>query len=149
MTTESHHNPVPVAPGVCWRKATVLLAVLAAVLGLAFPAFAWVGHMRNGAPGVWAAAAAGGVCYASAALALLLVAFVRDPQQAVGAVLGGMLLRTGIPLIFGIVMKQQGGTLAEGEILAMVLPYYLLTLVTETVLSLKLIPTSGKQPIKA
>ena len=131
------------------RRFALLLIVLAGVLALAYPVFAWIGYRRTGLAGVTAAAAAGGICFASAGLALLLAALVREPQQAVSALLGGMILRTGIPLVFGIVMKERGGTLADGEILAMVLPYYLLTLLTETLLSLKLVPAGGKQPLKA
>jgi hypothetical protein len=113
---------------------------LVGILVAAFPAYAWAGWLHSGGMGVWAAAVALLVCSASALLALILAGILQGSQHAVNAMLMGMALRMGVPLAAGLLLHSQGGPLAKAGVFGMILAYYLLTLVVETVLSLRLVP---------
>ena len=128
-------NP-PEKPRTNIALSCVLLTV---ALLVSFPAFALFGYTQHGMVGVVAAAVAGGVCWMGGLLALLLVGLVRGREQMVHATLLGMLFRTGLPLITGIVLTRAGGPLAEAGVFAMILVYYLIGLSIETVLSVRLI----------
>ncbi len=127
-------------------RASRLAGLLTAILALAWPIYAGVGYGLHGVPGIWSATAAGVVCWAAALGALLIAAVATGRHAVIIWVLGGMALRLGVPLAFGILAKERSAVLAEGGILTMVLAYYLLALPIETWLSLKLIPRSSQQP---
>ena len=120
-------------------KALRQIAWLTLVVVGVWPVYAASGFVIYGVAGIWTAAVAGVVCLAGAAAALGLTAFFGNGKQAVNGLLGGMIFRAGIPLGFGLLMQKRVGILDEGNILGMVLAYYLFTLVVETLLSLKLI----------
>ena len=58
--------------------------------------------------------------------------------QAVPGILLSMILRMGIPLAACVVLVAMGGPLVEAGALVMILLYYLLTLVAETWLLLRI-----------
>ncbi len=142
--------PATETPDATWwqrlARASRLAGLLTVILALAWPIYAGIGYGLHGAAGIWSATAAGIVCWLAAFGALLLAALVTGRNAVVISVLGGMALRLGIPLVFGILAKERSAVLAEGDILSMVLAYYLLALPTETWLSLKLVPRSSQQP---
>lgn len=126
----------------------LLLAWLTLPLLVVFPAFAWYGYSRVGVDGILAAALAGVVCWAGAAGALITAGLLRQSQQAASALMLGMLFRMGLPLAAIAWLMSQGGWLAEAGVVGMILVYYLVSLIVETVLSLRLVG-SPRQVTKA
>jgi len=64
-------------------------------------------------------------------------------QAPVPAMLIGMLFRMGLPLVGLIVLPKLGGPFADGGLTATILGTYLVGLIVETVLSLRLVPRPG------
>lgn len=106
---------------------------------LAFPLFATYGYTRFEWHGVLAAATAGFVCLVATEAALLLTILFRDTDLKIHSVLLGTFFRTGIPLVFGMLLHNAGGPLAESGLFGMILVYYLLTLAVETILAVQLV----------
>ena len=131
-----------------------LLVWLTLPLLAVFPAFAWFGYSREGFHGILAAALAGAICWAGAAGALISASLLRQSQQAASALMLGMAFRMGLPLAAIAWIMTQGGRGAQGQalveagIVGMILVYYLLSLIVETVLSLRLVG-SPRQVTKA
>lgn len=121
------------------RHAALASTALAGILLLALPVYAGVGWILYGQTGVWSAIVAFGVCLLSATGALMLTALARTGPQAINALLGGMALRMGVPLGIGFLLHVQHGPLSQAGILYMILAYYLLALLVETLLSLRLV----------
>lgn len=86
--------------------------------------------------GLFAGAAAGGVCLLAAWLALGLSGPLRRPQQTLALVLVGMLVRMGIPLAAALAVCFSGGPLVDAGFLYYLVVFYPLTLTVETFLSL-------------
>lgn len=128
-------EPLPV------RQLAVSVAILTVALAAAYPLFAAYGYHRHGTWGVVAASVAGLICWASCSLALACVALLQRTQPIAG-ILGSMIFRMGVPLVFGIALQQGHDQLAAAGIFGTVLLYYLLSLVVETLLSLRLIPST-------
>jgi hypothetical protein len=99
--------------------------------------FVWTWKGVNGLVALFLAAL---VCWSGAALALAVSGVLRGPSRALAVTLLGMALRVGLPLVAVIVVAMQNGPLAEGGFVVYVLFFYLVTLVVETWLSLKLMP---------
>ena len=123
-------------PAACGTLTLALLVV--------FPLFAWYGHSRHGMLGVQAATVAGSICWAGGMLALLAVVVVRGSQKVLHGALLGMIFRMGLPLGAGVVLTSQGGDLANAGVFGMILGFYLVTLVVETLLSLRFVAPAGK-----
>ena len=131
----------PAAPG---RAGIVRsCAVLAAVVVLAFPAFAWYGFAQSGFNGILAAVVAAGVCFGGAVAALLVTTLLIGPQSGVQGTLLGTMFRTGVPLGAAVALSQ-GGPLTETGVVGMILIYYLLTLSVETLLAVLLLRPACK-----
>lgn len=122
-----------------WACVVLTLAML-----LVFPAFALYGHSNSGPTGILAAGIAAGVCWLSMVSALLFVGWLTSYGLAVHATLIGMALRMGPPMLFGLVLTRQGGELAAAGVLGMIVVYYLIGLVIETLLSLYLVGSTGQ-----
>jgi hypothetical protein len=125
------------------------IAMLSLALLIVFPGFAWFGYRSSGVAGFWSAAIAGLVSWVGALTALLLVGLTRGTPAAVHATLLGTLFRTGSPLIVGLVLQQQGGQLARAGVFGMILCYYFVALLVETVLSVRLIGDTKQSAVKA
>lgn len=123
--------------------------LLTGAMLLAYPGFAAFAYFRHGPMGLVAAAVAGTVCWAGALGALVLVGLVRNGPQAIHATLLGMFFRMGGPLIIGLLLNQAGGPLAEAGVFGMIVGYYLVGLVVETLLSVRLIGTSTRGVARA
>jgi hypothetical protein len=54
-------------------------------------------------------------------------------------ILLGTLFRTGLPLVVGFALHRAGGELARAGVFGMILCYYLVALLVETVLSVRVI----------
>ena len=124
-----------------WTACATLTLVVVAV----FPAFAWYGYSTNRWNGVWAAGTAAAICWSGALAALVVGASFGRGTNAVNGVLLGMVFRMGVPLAAGISLHHRGGMLAEVGVFGMILGYYFVTLVVETVLAVRLTaPTNEK-----
>jgi hypothetical protein len=90
------------------------------------------------------AAIGGGVCWLAGALALT-AGFISNRFQApVQGVLIGMLLRMGLPLAALIGFSQSGTPLGANGVATTILGVYLVSLVVETLLSLRMVaPRAG------
>ena len=102
------------------------------------PFLAAVGYARSGMAGILAALLAGTVTCTGAMASLWVVGSVRQGPQVVPRFLLGMVLRTGVPLTACIVVLVIGGPLVTAGAPFMILGYYLLMLVAETWLLLKI-----------
>ena len=98
------------------------------------PAF-WL----HGLTGIAAAAVAAGVCGAAGLTSLAIVVVTRSTPQKVAGLFASMLIRTGVPLAFGIAISRSGGVLAEAGVFGMIVCFYLLMLFIETWLSVSLV----------
>jgi hypothetical protein len=107
-------------------------AIVLAMLGMVGP----VAFQLGGFPGILAAALAATLCFLGAAVSLMTSHLLRGPQQAIAALLVGMALRMGIPLLLGLAVHLHGGPLAQVGLLYYVLVFYPVTLAIETLLSL-------------
>ncbi|WP_147274401.1 hypothetical protein [Bremerella cremea] len=114
------------------------LWMLLGVMGV-FPLFAAYGYTRYELLGVFSAATAATVVLLGMEAALVLTILFRESDFKIPSVLLGMFFRTGIPLVFGMLMHTAGGPLAEAGLFGMILVYYLLTLAVETVLAVQLV----------
>src|SRR5262245_2702441 len=90
------------------------------------------------------AAIGGGVCWLAGILALT-AGFVANRFQApVQGVLLGMLVRMGLPLAALVAFTQTGAPLGANGFAATILGVYLVSLVVETLLSLRMVaPRAG------
>lgn len=130
----------PNAPATRQTSVTLACVLLSLSLLIAFPAIAGYGYSVHGASGVVAAGLAGAICWAGALIALALVGLFRNsPGQRVNATLLGMLFRMGLPMGMGLVITRAGGPLAEAGLFGMILVFYLVGLVVETILSVRIL----------
>jgi hypothetical protein len=113
-----------------WLTLIIIFALLVAI--------AIVGSSR-GAAGIAASAVAAGVCWIGSMAALVVTGLSSRSNHAVQGHLLGMFFRLGLPLVAGIAIKNSGGTLAQAGTFGLIVVFYLIALVTETVLSLRLI----------
>jgi hypothetical protein len=89
-----------------------------------------------------AAAIAGGVCWAGAALALVATYLGNVYQAPVQGMLVGMIGRVGLPLAALMVLPQLGGAAAAPGVMSTILGVYLVALIVETLLALQMVPHS-------
>ena len=127
--------------GSCLIFTVALLAV--------FPAFAYFGYSRSGSWGLAAAGVAGGACWLSGLMSLVLIGMCRGADAAFNGALLGILVRMGLPLLAAIAFAQQRGELAQAGVLGMILGYYLVALVVDTLLSVRLINSVSEPLSKA
>jgi hypothetical protein len=113
-------------------RAAFLGLVVVGLYGVVSPA----AGLWGGWAGLWAAAAAAGVCLAGALSALVASHVLSGPKYALAAMLAGTAARMGIPLAFALACQLHGGALAEAGLLYYLLIFYPVTLGIETVLSL-------------
>ena len=113
--------------------------MLVAVFAIAFPGFAYYGHSSHGEAGVWAAAVAAVVCLGAGLVALTFLSLFREPRQAFNGVGLAMLFRMAIPMATGVVLTKLGGPLAEAGVFGMIVGFYLVGLLVETLLAVRLV----------
>jgi len=122
---------------------TIACVLLSLSLLLVFPIIGAYAYNTHGTDGLIAAALAGAICWSGAMIALVLVGlFRKSPNQMVSATLAGMLFRMGLPLVTGLVITNAGGPLADAGIFGMILVFYLVGLVVETILSVRILGSS-------
>jgi hypothetical protein len=87
-----------------------------------------------------AAAIGGGICWLAASLGLVVVYVGNRMKLPVQGVLAGMLFRMGLPLAALIVFPQLGGVFSVPGLAATILCSYLVALVAETLVAIRMIP---------
>jgi hypothetical protein len=116
-------------------------AILAAAIVPAALLIAWLIGGRQFSEEVLSnAALAGGVCFVAGGLALLAVFLGNRWQAGVQGVLVGMLFRMGLPLAAIVILPKLGGPFAAPGAATTILGVYLVALVVETLLSLRMVP---------
>ena len=115
-------------------------AILAAVLAPLVGGLAWFAYGRSGQIGALAALTAGGVCFASASLALSTMFVCQRVGSPMAGILGSIAFRMGLPLAAGLAIDRLNQPLSEAGCFAMILGLYLVTLVVETMVSLNFVP---------
>lgn len=98
--------------------------------------YAWPMYGRDG---VVASLSAAAVCWAGAGLAMTASTLMREPERALALTAVGMALRMGLPLVAVMVVMLPGGPLAQAGFVICILAYYLVALVVETWLTVKLV----------
>jgi hypothetical protein len=128
-------TPSTATPSFSLTQAVILLVV---VFAIAFPAFAYYGHQAHGQAGVSAAVVAAIVCLGAGLVAISFLAVFRHPQQAFHGVGLAMLFRMAIPMGVGFSLSKLGGPLAEAGVFGMIVGFYLVGLLVETLLAVRL-----------
>lgn len=147
MGSVSAASSSPRVAGRSWNLLSAAACLIGVVLFALIPA-AWYAHGQHGQSGMFAVALAAVVCGGSGLIALILSSvFAGAPNGAVVGLLFGMLFRMGVPLVAGTILAGRGGPLAEAGVFGWIVVFYLITLLTETLLSLQLM--KQHQPRKA
>ena len=103
-----------------------------------FPFLAAWKYTADGTNGLFATLIAFGICLASATVALWVTYRAAGDANAGPALMASMLIRTGVPLAAGIVLARTPWLSAVG-ILGVVMVYYLISLVLETILATRIL----------
>lgn len=123
------------------------VAILTALVVAVYPLLASLMTSQRGVSAWQAAALAGSICWLGATLAMLFTAWLRGPQGALYALLFGMFFRMGVPLMAGLLLSRRYVQLEAAGFFGLILGFYLVTLVAETLLVLPLV--QNKQAAKA
>ncbi|EAQ77460.1 hypothetical protein [Blastopirellula marina] len=137
MKPDPSDNPPPTTHllSQLWRPALALMIAVA----LPTPLIAWYAQTQHGVIGVQAALIAALLCLGSSLGALTLIVMYKQTPFGLHAALAGVGLRTGLPLAIGAFLKQADGPLAQAGVFGMIMVYYLLTLLVETILAARLL----------
>jgi hypothetical protein len=122
----------------------VSCAVLAAAIAPVALLVAWLSAGRLTELTLASAAVGGGVCWLSGSLALTATYIAQQLQAPIQGVLLGMLFRMALPLAALVALRQQGGPLVEAGVTHVILGVYLVALVVETLLSLRMVPKQAR-----
>lgn len=88
--------------------------------------------MSQGVQGLVVAIVAASVCWLGALAALIVVSRPADPAQAFARVYAAMGLRSAVPLMLGLAALENFPQLAEAGLMIYIVPFYLVTLASET-----------------
>ena len=119
--------------------------IITLVLGGVFPVIAWIGYKQYQQAGFNAVLIAALLCWVGSIIGIIPAILVRNseqPKQGVNAVLVGMLIRMSIPFGGGLFLHQSVKNLADAKILMFTLIYYLIALIVDTLLALKIVPAN-------
>jgi hypothetical protein len=112
----------------CFALTVIVLA--------AYPAIGYFAYRQTGSA-AWLAIAIGAlVCWFGSTLALVLTSQLQGPQGAVQGLLLSIMFRTMLPLAAILGLAMYSPLFAEATIVACIVAFYLLTLASETVLTL-------------
>lgn len=121
--------------------------LLTMTFAVALPLFVYFGFQTHRNSGVAAAFIAAGICWGAGLLALSVFAILRDPQQVINAVGLSMMIRMGIPMLAGIFLTKTGGPLVEAGVFGMIVGFYLIGLIVETLLVISLTTTRKQEQV--
>lgn len=89
-------------------------------------------YLNHGRDGLVVSLIAAVVCWLGAVLAFITAKRSADPHQAVSAVYTAMFFRAAVPLVVGFALIQIFPQLASAGLMIYIVPFYLLTLASET-----------------
>jgi hypothetical protein len=115
------------------------IGLLGAVLGIAASIAAVFAFESHGGDGVVATVLAAVVCWISAAAALVITVQTTGGPQAVTGLFLAIGMRTFPPLMVGVAGTIVGGRLADAGLFGLIVIFYLLALVVETCVAVKLV----------
>jgi hypothetical protein len=118
------------------RSLRAQMAVLLAVMLGAYGCVLFLVAARGDAVGIAAATLAAGVCLVSAAAALLMSHWLRDPANGLAGVLLPMVARTGLPLLLALIARTGGQGLVESGLVYYLVGFYVLAMAVEIPMSL-------------
>ena len=118
----------------------ILAIVMLVTCGLLTYFYAWAFHGREG---IVSSLSAGAVCWAGAGLSMTATTVFRQPERALALTAVGMALRMGLPLVAVIVVMLQNGPLSRSGFVICILIYYLVSLLVETWLTVKLVSSAN------
>jgi hypothetical protein len=116
---------------------------LTAAAAALYPLVGWYAADAHGSIGWRAAAIAVVVCWIAGVAALAIAAAMRG-ANATSGVFGAMMVRTGVPFFIGMSLESRGGPLADAGVFGLIVAVYLVTLVVETPLMVRI---TGAAPI--
>ncbi len=122
-----------------YRSVALGIVLLGAVLGLAAACTAAFAFERHGVDGVFAAVLAAVVCWISASAALFITLQTTGGPQAVTGLFLSIAVRTFPPLLVGVASTAMQGRLAEVGLFGFIVIMYLIALLVETCLAVKLV----------
>jgi hypothetical protein len=99
------------------------------------------------AAGWKAASVAAAVCWLSGGLAILVMAWWKKQNLPIQGILSAIGVRTFLPLGAGVFLSSRGGELAEAGVFGLIVIFYLVTLVVDTIVSVKMIAHSRDVPV--
>ena len=123
----------------CAIFTTVVLVALVATCGIAWQ---WGGGSRY----LVSALTAWGLCWFAALIALAIVLLGRQMGQGVGAVLLGMGVRMGLPLMAVIYLSGESPYWGEAKLMSFLLGNYFFALIAETFLAIQVL---GSSPVSS
>jgi hypothetical protein len=122
-------------------------AVLTLIFVLALPLFGYFAFSAHGWDGVLASVVAALICWVGGVLALAVFFLFPQPDQVGNAVGLGMLVRMGVCLAAGIFFTKTGGPLVEAGVFGMIVGFYLIGLLVETFLAVRLATTRKQEQV--
>jgi len=114
-------------------------ALLAAVIVPAAGIVSWIVNRQLSTGTIVSAAVGGGICLFAASAALVTTFVANQIHAPVQGVLASLAIRMGLPLIALIALPKFGGALAAPGISATILGVYLVSLIVETILSVRMV----------
>ena len=123
----------------CAIFAIVVLFALAATCGIAWQ---WGG----GSGYLLSAVTAWGLCWSAALIALTIIFAGRQAGQGVGAVLLGMGVRMGLPLVAAIFLSEQSPLWGQTKLMPFLLGNYFVALIVETSLAVRVLGHANATP---
>lgn len=124
----------------------VAIGVLSAVAFAAASAGACVEYIRGGAVSSAAVAAAAVTCWVASVSSLVLSSSWRHTPQAITGILAGVLVRMTLPMGVAVLSQVVSGPLAKAGLFGWIVCFFLITLVVETLLLVRLLRCSERQP---
>ena len=118
-------------------------ALLAVIIAPVAVVIAGICNGGLGRDSVWAAAIAGMVCWTAGAGALSITAVATQFKAPVQGVLLAMLFRMGLPLAALMAFTQVEHPVVAAGLAPTTLGVYLVTLVAETLLTVRMVPATG------
>lgn len=116
----------------------LFLAAVAAVSGI-------VAARQYGTGAYLASAISAALIWSVGSLSLLIVALAPTPQARVNAAMLGMLVRMALPMLAIVYFSKSNHPLAAEGIVGLLVVHYLLGLVVETLLSVRLTTAAGEK----
>ena len=95
-----------------------------------------IAYRADGADGLLAAGVAVAIVLLAGMGALAVNELCRSPEMVIPRVLGGMMLRMGVPLAAAMAIYYRGGPIAGAGFIYYLLVFYFVMLVVETVITL-------------